>query len=307
MSLKEKVIVLMSTYNGERYLREQLDSIVIQKNVDIELLIRDDESSDSTIEILNEYSNNYPFISWYSGRNIGPTKSFFDLISKVKDADFYAFCDQDDVWDDDKLFHAINKLKLLSGEKPNLYYSNLRIVDENLKFYRNSHNKVFLNENKYSCFTENLCTGCTAVFNFTAKELIKKHLPNYCTMHDTWIYIVCKMFGNCIYDKEPHISYRQHQFNVVGSALNQYSIKSLKDKFFRIFDRELQPRYNNALNFYQSFEDELSVDEKNKIIKLLNYKKTLRNRISLFFDKDYKCTTLYGTLRFKLHILWGTV
>lgn len=307
MKYKKKVTVLMSTYNGEKYIKEQINSIINQVNVDVKLLIRDDGSKDSTIDILNDFAERYSFISWYNGNNLGPTNSFFDLLVNAGESDYYAFSDQDDVWDEEKLYVATNKLKTLDENKPNLYYSNLKIVDQNLNFYRNSHDKILFNQNRYSCLTENLCTGCTAVFNKTAKNLISKHIPDYCTMHDTWVYIVCKMLGNCIYDEVPHISYRQHQDNVVGSTLKKNNFKTLKEKVIRIFDRGLQPRYVNALNFYKSFENELTNEDKIKILKIINYKKSIYNRMSLFLDDDFSCTTLYGTLRFKLHVLWGTV
>lgn len=303
----EKVIILMSTYNGERYLCEQIDSLIKQKDVEIQILIRDDGSKDRTLEILNKYQSEYSFISWYDGVNLGPTQSFFDLIKHAPNADFYALCDQDDVWDEDKLITAVQQLHLYDSNKPNLYYSNLRIVDQNLKFYRNSHSKKLYSDNKYSCLVENLCTGCTAVFNKSAKQLVSDHIPSFCTMHDTWLYMTCKMFGNCIYDFTPHISYRQHNDNVVGAGLKKINYKAIKEKVIRPFNRKLQPRKDNADNFYSQYHDIMSEKDCIKVQKVCNYKQGFYDRFSMFFDKDISCSALYRNVLLKLHILWGTV
>ena len=106
----KKIIVLMSTYNGEKYLQVQLDSILSQENVDLELLVRDDGSTDSTKTILERYQSEGK-LTWYSGKNKKPAYSFFDLLGKCKDADYYAFADQDDFWHEDKLINAIKRLE----------------------------------------------------------------------------------------------------------------------------------------------------------------------------------------------------
>lgn len=301
------VVILLSTYNGEKYLREQIESLLSQKNVDLKILARDDGSKDSTVNILNEYQNKYENFLFYQGKNCGPAMSFLDLISRAGVADYYALCDQDDVWDEDKIISALTKLKELNPQKPNLYYSNLRIVDEKLKYYRLSHKRILHNDNRFSALTENLCTGCTAVFNRKAKDLISERLPEYCTMHDTWIYMTCMLLGSTVYDENAHISYRQHGDNVVGTYLEKNRIKIIYQKVKRLFNRELQPRYVNAKNFYECFEDLLDDECKEKILEITNYKKSFRNRMKLFFDKDIMATTGYGNLRLRLHILWGTV
>lgn len=303
----ETVTVLLSTYNGEKYIREQIDSLLQQEGVDLQILARDDGSSDSTLDILEEYSNKYSNFSYYHNINLGPAKSFLDLIKNAPNTEYFALCDQDDYWDKDKLKIAITKLAELDENKPNLYYSNLRIVDENLTFFRLSHEGEFSNPNKYSALTENLCTGCTAVFNRTAQELLKNNMPDYCTMHDTWIYILCKFLGNTIYDSEPHISYRQHGGNVVGAYLERSKYALYKERFVRIFNKGLQPRYMNAKNFYGCFGSLLNEEDKRRVLKVVNYKNSVKDRASLFFDKDITASSFYGNLRFRLHVLWGTV
>lgn len=302
-----RVTVLLSTFNGERYLKEQLESVMNQKNVQLNVLVRDDGSSDNTLHILEKYEEKFKNFNFYKNENLGPASSFLDLICNAPDSEYYAFCDQDDVWDNDKLYCAVKKLENLNSEKPNLYYSNLRIVDQNLKFYRYSHDRVLSNPNKYSALTENLCTGCTAVFNKCALQLLKSNTPDYCTMHDTWVYMLCKLLGNTIYDEKAHISYRQHDKNVVGAYLTQNKITLYKERFFRLFKRDLQPRYMNAINFYNCFGKYMDVKDRNKVLELIHYKDSLRNKMKLFFDREISASTFYGNVRFRLHILWGTV
>ena len=124
------ILVLMSTYNGEKYLKEQIDSILAQKNVEVTIRVRDDGSTDGTIRILEEYQK-CGKLNWYSSTNMGPAKSFLDLVYNAPlKYDYYAFCDQDDYWKEDKLYKAIERLEHFD-DKPALYHCELEIVDEN--------------------------------------------------------------------------------------------------------------------------------------------------------------------------------
>ena len=124
-----KVIVLLSSYNGEKYIREQLDSLLAQQLQPYRIIIRDDGSSDGTIKILEEYSTKYKHISYYTGENLKPAKSFWNLIEKTEEADYYALCDQDDVWCVDKvrLF-----TKAMEATAKDLYFSDGYVVDADL-------------------------------------------------------------------------------------------------------------------------------------------------------------------------------
>ena len=109
----ERVIVLMSTYNGEKYLRNQIESLLRQVDVEIEILVRDDGSKDGTLGILEEYKNSREYsgkLSYYVGPNVGPAKSFLDLIKHAPEAEYYALCDQDDTWLPDKLKIAVEAI-----------------------------------------------------------------------------------------------------------------------------------------------------------------------------------------------------
>jgi rhamnosyltransferase len=303
----KKICVLLSTYNGEKFLAAQVDSLLCQKGVEIIVLVRDDGSKDDTVSILESYAKKEERFSFYNGQNIGPAQSFFDLIKNSPDADYYAFCDQDDVWDEDKLERAIEFLEKEDNTKPNLYYSNLRIVDQKLNFYRLSHSTPLVQESKYSALTENMATGCTVVFNDIAANIARRAMPEYCSMHDTWMYLICKFFGKVVYDFTAHISYRQHGNNVVGTYLEKKTLKLYVARIKRLFNRKLQPRYNNAINFCNAFSDVLSEADLIKVKKIVDYKDSLKNRLKLLFDREIYASSKSRDLRYRVLIIFGIV
>ena len=301
------VCVLLSTYNGEKYLTEQIESLLKQSNVELSILARDDRSSDSTVSILKNFSEKYPNFKYYKGDNVRPAKSFFDLIINAPESDYYAFCDQDDVWDEDKLSIAVAMLEKEDNTKPNMYYSNLRIVDQDLVFYRLSHETPSTQDSKYSCLTEDMATGCTVVFNKKTAEYVKSGTPDYCSMHDTWIYMICKFFGTTVYDFEAHISYRQHGNNVVGTYLGKKSMDIYVKRIKRLFDRKLQPRYNNAQNFYKTFGDRLSSKDRKKVLELVEYKESIGKKWKLLADKEIHTSSKSREIRYRGLIVLGIV
>lgn len=301
------VTVLLSAFNGEKYLTEQIDSLLRQKGIQLSILARDDGSSDRTISILQHYAETDKRFTYYCGKNIGPAKSFLELIAKTGRSDFYAFCDQDDVWDENKLVCAIERLRACDHTKPAYYYSNLRIVDQDLNFYRLSHNLPLIQESKYSALTEDMATGCTVVFNEAVARLVRERMPAYCSMHDSWIYLISKFFGTVVYDFDAHISYRQHGNNVVGTYLGKKTASIYIARIKRLFDRKLQPRYSNANSFIRCFGDMLEEDDLKKVEKLAYYKDNFGNRMKLLFDKDISASSLSREIRYRGLIILGIV
>lgn len=227
----DRVVVLMSTYNGEKYLNEQIKSILEQKGVNVFLYVRDDGSNDSTKDILKKYKM-IGKLDFFLGENIGPAKSFMELINGAPEGEYYAFSDQDDVWEKDKLSTAVGLLKGIKNE--GLYYHAMNIVDENLEkygfYYRNEqYSKSMVNTILYG----DEIAGCTMVFNKALLQRIREYKPNFITMHDGWIHRVCLSVGGAIIaDRTPYINYRQHQNNVIGMKKGRISdkIKNIKRK-----------------------------------------------------------------------------
>lgn len=235
----KSIQVLMSTYNGEKYLREQIDSIMMQdcekKGVArLRLFIRDDGSKDGTTEILAEYARRYPGqISWYQGENRGVIQSFFELIKKSDDgADYYALADQDDYWLENKLRVGIEALEALpAGKKPYLYCCKTKPVDEKLQELKSQIKHPPMRPGFANALVENIVPGCTSVMNSVMRDMVKKNSPRYTVMHDWWLYLVASCFGKVVYDEKPYIYYRQHGGNQVGSNVSVW--REFKDRLQR--------------------------------------------------------------------------
>lgn len=302
------IIVMMSTYNGEKYLRTQIDSILKQNEVNITLLVRDDGSNDKTVEILQEYALKKQ-LSWYTGKNLGPAKSFMNLLEKAADLSkssdkpfYYAFSDQDDYWSPNKLITAIKKIQ--DSQKPALYFSQKRIVDANLKEIekRRSPNYTISFE---TAMMRNVATGCTMVFNQSLCEKIMLYKPSYLVMHDSWIYRIClALDGIVIYDKTPHISYRQHGENVIGA--NNSFLSRMKHRFdiFLHPDHSREKTAKEILEGYRSMLPENHIKELND---LKNYRKSFSSKLRLLRNPNFKTEKFENNFVFKCALILNRV
>lgn len=227
-----KLAVLMSTYNGERYIRQQIDSVLAQQcSCQIDLIVRDDGSSDSTHAILCEYAD-AGLLQWYSGENLRSAKSFLDLLKHCPGYDFYAFADQDDHWYPEKLQKGLTLLQDVQG--PGMCFANARLVDSALQgLGRNVYNHVPRTD-FFSLVCSGGILGCTMVFNRQLAQLLQDApAPEHLIMHDAYTAIVCAMHDGVIrYIPEPQMDYRQHSSNVVGC--NWSKRDALRDRFRQI-------------------------------------------------------------------------
>lgn len=261
-----KVSILLSTYNGEKYLRELLDSLLSQSYENYEIRIRDDGSTDKTRDILNEYSSKYQNIILRYGSNIGVARSFFDLLESAgEDCTYFAFCDQDDVWMDFKLERAVYALNNCPQTEQCMYCSNYILCDEKMKLLlpppANNHIKpAFRN-----ALLENIAAGCTIVMNRNARSLILKQRPKGVFAHDWWFYLVISAFGQVIYDSTPTLYYRQHDSNVVGAKAS--SFMKWKDRLIRYL---VKRKENAVIRQAQEFRNIYGVMLNNTNINLLN-------------------------------------
>ncbi len=218
------VEVLLSTYNGERYLRQQLESVWGQTYPDIALSVRDDGSSDGTLALLDGLLAGRPRTKLVMGAHIGAAQSFMSLLRSVGPSTSYAaFCDQDDVWAPDKLAVAVGALEELEEPgRPALYCSAVTLVREDLtkvKVYRRcTRGPSFEN-----ALVENIATGCTIVLNRPAVDLLSREQPKHLLMHDAWCYLVVAGCGEVVYDRVPHVLYRLHRANTVGVGTTLWS------------------------------------------------------------------------------------
>lgn len=222
----EKIIVLLSTYNGEKYLAQQLTSLLDQKDVNVEILVRDDASQDATVALLDEWKRK-GFLEWYTSDNLGPGKSFMHLLKTAQPGNYYAFCDQDDVWIPNKLSMTMEKMKAVEQAnpgKPVIVHTDMNIVDEKLdviheSFWRSSGLRPdVLRTFPYLC-TCNSVNGCTILMNSIARELIlEKYVEHDIIIHDVICALTVSYHGGIIdYVDAPTVLYRQHSSNVVGA------------------------------------------------------------------------------------------
>ena len=212
-----KLLVLLSSYNGEKYLREQVDSLLAQTLDGVEILVRDDGSTDGTRTILEAYAEQGK-LRWVAGNRLGPARSFWRLIQTCGDADYYAFCDQDDIWDEDKLEIAIEKLRKEETDKPSLYCGDVRVTDSAGRM--TGYLVRYCPVNYGHALIRNLAPGCTYVFNRDAMGLLRQFDAKRMDieLHDWTVYQIIACLGQIVFDREPHMSYRQHSGNVIGAS-----------------------------------------------------------------------------------------
>ena len=301
----EKVVVLLSTYNGDQYIEEQINSIINQKNVIVDIIIRDDGSHDNTLSILKKYQKKYTFIKLIEGENIGSCGSFFSLMEyaqKHYTQKYYAFSDQDDFWEEYKLYNALLRLNEINS--PCLYCSNLKVVNKDLKFIKLMYDNSPIIE-KHSSLLTNFATGCTTVINRELLDLCcSLKNPKFAVMHDWWLYCLANYFGTIIYDNNAYILYRQHGNNVYGARLltNRDRIKNFIQSILHPCNQHY--REEAAIEFLECTRHLLGSTDRKIIKKVTCYRQSLINRCILAFD--FKNFTKLS-FKIRLRILFGIV
>lgn len=256
------VAVLLSSYNGEKYIREQLESIFDQTYSNIDIYVRDDGSKDGTVNILEEYEA-AGMIHLEKGKNVGFVKSFEWLIANSGEADYYAFSDQDDVWFPDKIERAVAKLKNEHEDIPILYFSNYDYYDGNLNYLStrdfSKPNMSFLNS-----LVDCLPLGFNTVFNYKAKSMVTEEMPEKSTGHDWWMYMVCAGLGKVIYDRHSTVKYRRTGSNVSdgGQSFWKFQVWRFKRLFLNDHFKKIREQIKD---FKRIYYDRLSVENQKYI------------------------------------------
>lgn len=266
-----KLCVLLSTYNGERYLKAQLESLLHQTLPGAEILARDDGSRDGTCAILRAYAEKGA-LRWYAGENLGPARSFWKLIQDAGEADFYAFCDQDDVWDADKLETAVRALAGSDSEKPALYCGDVRVADEKLRVVAEHMVRPAPADYPHALL-KNLAPGCTYVFNRAARELLRRYDADSLgiELHDWTAYQLAACFGSVVYDPTPHMRYRQHGDNAIGAHRTTASARLKKAASFWRGPKK-NSRERQALRLEQSFGKEMNPEQRELTALFAHYR-----------------------------------
>ena len=276
-----KISVVLCTYNGEKYIEQQIESILNQEFVDISLFIRDDGSTDNTTNIIEKYIKDYDNIFLEVGKNLGFANSFYALLCQNIDADYYAFSDQDDIWDSNKIIEAIRRIDTYEG--PALYGSNLKFYDMSHKLegllYKKEVFSIIENQMTEYFFMNNPY-GCTLVWNSELNNEIKKYRKPSDITHDTWMNLLANCLGKVYLDYNSYINYRLHGGNACGTT-----------------PRSLFERVRKFLDFYYVKDKSLNIcssckaiqryfpRKKNKLINsLANYNQNILNRIKAILE-----------------------
>ncbi len=294
-----KVNVLISTYNGEKYIREQIDSILNQTYENISIYVRDDGSTDNTLNILKEYENNGHIIL-LKETNIGFGRSFLKLLQYANDGNFWAFCDQDDVWDEHKIEYACECLCKMNPKSPNIYVHDFIFTDESLVPVSRYENYIKNYDFRMS-ITECLHMGFSMVINGVFRDLMLRGDISSIPSHDWWAELIAMEFGNIKIDH--YIGAKHRRLNSSISENNipnriKWFIKALKGgseipyltkEFKRVFDTEMKNMDLQLINLFVNEKYSL----KNAINKSFYFK---RWRTSITSEIVIRCLMLIGKI-----------
>lgn len=290
-----KVVVLMSTWNGMKFLPEQISSLFGQEfDGELSILVRDDGSTDDTVSYLRTLGRNVCVIA---GENIGPCASFFELIrlSRERDADYFALCDQDDVWYPSKIASAISQLDL---QRPALFSSAVHLVGESLEpigSFAHPGDRSFV-----ATLLCNYATGCTCVFNRAfAENMVFPPNSGKVLMHDWWLASIASINAFVSYDKEPSLAYRQHGGNHVGI---KKGLAGLWAKVRRtVYRQSGVTRFDHARQLQAATHDKLDSGQRDALCAFLAGENSIFARCS--FVARYKPSV--GALRLLRFVLLG--
>lgn len=274
------VMILMAAYNGEKYIAEQIESILSQTETDWKLVIQDDCSKDKTVEIIKKYVKKCPgkiFLVELKAPFCN-AKSNFSAMLGFADTDYMMTCDQDDVWLPDKIKSTLEKMHELEEGfghcKPLLVHTDLKVVNEKLNMISDS---MFVRQNLNSSrdkfnnlLVQNIVTGCTMMVNSALLNLVYE-VPEQAIMHDWWLALIAAAFGHIGFINEPTVLYRQHDSNAVGSKNATGFYYNLNRMISRKQSQlAIRETYTQAKSFLKTYESQLSV-QLLKLVKEYSY------------------------------------
>ncbi|MGH9879110.1 MAG: glycosyltransferase, partial [Nitrososphaerales archaeon] len=270
-----EVVIVISVFNGEKYVVEQIESILNQESVKVKLWIRDDGSTDNTVRLIEENYGGDERIFVQKGNNLGACKSFIEAFFCCNFfGDYYGFSDADDVWVVDKVKHSIGRLKEEGDDCPAAVSTRLQIVDEFLDpiGYTKIPRKGLVFKN---AIVEAAASGASILMNEKAFEILRSARPSHAVMHDAWVYLVITAFGKFVYSEYPTIKYRQHGNNVFGAS------RSLKNKIISRFLKlsNISPFRAQAMDFMRCYGELLSKEDCVILDAYCNYHNSVRGRV----------------------------
>lgn len=305
------IAVLMSSYNGEKYISTQIDSILAQEGVNVELYIRDDGSSDRTVEIINQYVSKDKRVHFVPGEPLGVGRSFMTLLMMDIQADYYSFSDQDDFWYPNKLKAAVEKLES-NGNKFTLYCCNQNCVDADGRYMYTRFSNDYVVPSFISQVIKNDFAGCTMVFSSDFRdEIIEKCPPLEFfvhRLHDSWLSCVAHVYGGILFDYTSYMDFRRNIGNFSDDVITQSLHRSRCNVFFKKVQRikkrgfrQKQAVPQSALLLMEKFNDRLSEQDLAVLSKIGNYTNNVIAKIKLMtcsrFIQSIRTDRIYCYIR----------
>ena len=288
------IAICLATFNGELYLKEQLDSLLNQSYKEFDIFVRDDGSNDATLAILEEYKNSLTIIQ--DNKESSSAQENFTIlleyVSKLKKYEYFMLCDQDDVWLEDKVKKSIKMMRnftLQNEHTPLLIHTDLQVVDAQRNLLHSSFwNYMKLNPSKnafHQLLIQNSVTGCATIMNKALLE-IALPIPKNVTMHDWWLALVASQFGKVIPLYDATILYRQHTNNTIGAE--GFTPRYILQRFFKknIFQKNIV-QASLFLETYKKNLDKQTVQMLQDFINL-NSKSFLKKRAIILKYKLFK-------------------
>lgn len=305
----EKVIVILSSYNGENYIEEQIESLLGQSYQNMEIYVRDDGSTDKTFEILKKYEK-LKKIRLESGNNIGYINSFLTGLKNCGDADYYFYCDQDDVWYPDKIQRAVDTIneRYDQNEKEKnaiLYFSDYDYYDQRLQFQ--CHSSSFKKGPSFqNALVDFLSLGVTVSINKKARNEICRFKPiNNIGGHDGWTYLVCSGIGYVIYDRGYYgVKYRRHNETVTETNMNFIEKMCWRyDKFIK--NNKIKLMKKRLIEFEKYYGDQLSLEQKKILAPFIEENHKFKNIVKRVFSTRMYRQNYFEEIQLRLLILCG--
>lgn len=305
------VDILLATYNGERFLKEQLDSIFNQSYSHFQLFVSDDGSTDGTLKIIRSYQSQYPDKIFFmiNEHKQGVLNNFWKLIHSSK-SDYVMFADQDDVWLPDKIKLTLQKMLQQNQTIPLLVHTDLQVVNEDLKelspsFWKFAKLDPLNGKNLSRLLVQNVVTGCTCMVNRELIRYLSKEPPE-AMMHDWWMALVAASFGELFTIPETTILYRQHRQNILG--VNKFTLLTALKKGYQTFfksdqwKQEAEKKYMQADHFLKLYANRLTEKQHSLLLSFAKTEQThwLKRKFLFFKYKLFWHGALRNLLRFPL-------
>lgn len=306
---RPSVCVLLSAYNGEAFIGEQIESILGQSYPKIRLIVRDDGSKDGTLKLLEKYESEGK-LTLIRGENRGFIGSFFELLARAPKASYYAWCDQDDVWEKDKIRRAVYCLEKRKAalheqeaEKPRMVFCSCVFVDEGLHFVKkglvHQRGPSFRNS-LMDCIPLGFCT----VFSGEARDLMLKNPPVHSCGHDWWTYMVCAAFGEVLYDRDyTGVKYRRLSDSVSpgGRGFLSMQLYRIKKLFFNDYFSKIRAQIREFSKIYAPLKKEGD----QKLLTLFTEPISIRSQLQKVFWPGFFRQTLTDEILLRIIFLLG--